>query len=654
MSKFKVRSEKAPSQIDSTMSDEDDASVAALLDCNSDSSGSVSLIDDWAKHPVSVLWKDWRSCNKTQKRNFDWHFHEESFSTYLTELQAEPHCQDVFRTGRDRNCTCMNTMDLEGEELKSVVAAFLKFSTKTKLERNEIIADWIRYADAHRSIGSGKKAFLLPGGKQLICQHAIARACGMKSYAWRGLCKKVRAGEALDHGLTGKLSNRISTEAHCWLEDFLTRLQEQGAPRATRLVRFINGEGKMVVETRDDDEDVIDLPAHCTKLGLYKLFVAEHGWKFLYDPKNRIIDKIPIEGVEQNPEDPTYLPSLKTFLNHWEINFPKMKIQKSAADICDECFVWANQVRYKQRLTGKVGKEALLEEGDDTVPAAAIKESEQITLQSEHLILSAADHVKKQQSQRDLFVSLKKKAKKWGNHASRNLQLHTFVADYAQNMSVPNFAGEQPGKAYYLSPLNAYVFGVVDCSKEKTTLAAHTYFETDGKKGGNNVASMLWNELRRKGLTTGEMVQEINIVMDNCAGQNKNRMVIRLLFVLIKLKRCFRARLVFLVKGHTKNDCDRMFNLMKKRYRKTNCYTPNQLLEFVKTSNEDVELVDVMNGGGGFKNWDKYENKYMRCPDAIQGFHLFTVTSNEPNRLVCQAAHGFPPHYDDTIVRKEF
>jgi hypothetical protein len=97
-----------------------------------------------------------------------------------------------------------------------------------------------------------------------------------------------------------------------------------------------------------------------------------------------------------------------------------------------------------------------------------------------------------------------------------------------------------------------------------------------------------------------------------------------------------------------------MFNLMKKRYRKTNCYTPNQLLEFVKTSNEDVELVDVMNGGGGFKNWDKYENKYMRCPDAIQGFHLFTVTSNEPNRLVCQAAHGFPPHYDDTIVRKEF
>jgi hypothetical protein len=80
------------------------------------------------------------------------------------------------------------------------------------------------------------------------------------------------------------------------------------------------------------------------------------------------------------------------------------------------------------------------------------------------------------------------------------------------------------------------------CCTEKTTLAAHTYFKTDGKKGGNNVASILWNEFTRKGLTTlGEKVQEINIVMDNCGGQNKNRMVIRLLFVLVKLKLCYWA-----------------------------------------------------------------------------------------------------------------
>ena len=313
--------------------------------------------------------------------------------------------------------------------------------------------------------------------------------------------------------------------------------------------------------------------------------------------------------------------------------------------------MFANQVRYKQRLTGKVGREALLEESKDgSIPKGAIKESEGSGLESEELILAAAEHVDKQKKQREFFHLLKQQARSTTDKG-KAMQVHTFVADFAQNMGVPNFASEQPGKAYYLSPLSAFVFGVVDCSLEKTSLSAHTYFETDGKKGGNNVASMLWKELTRKGLTTiGEKVTEINIVMDNCAGQNKNRMVIRLLFVLVRLKLCFRARMVFLVKGHTKNDCDRMFNLMK-NYRNTNCYTPKQLLEFVQKSNEDVELVDVMNGGGGFKNWDKFQNKYMRAPESIQAYHVLTVDQQDPNRLMCQEANKYPIVYDDNIIK---
>jgi hypothetical protein len=111
-----------------------------------------------------------------------------------------------------------------------------------------------------------------------------------------------------------------------------------------------------------------------------------------------------------------------------------MTIQRKAAYICYGCFVYASQVCYKQWLMGKVGKDALMDksvEGDDTVPVKAIKETEQHTLQSENLILAAVDHVKKQQSQQDLFISLKKPAKKWGNVESQKLQVHTFVVDLA-------------------------------------------------------------------------------------------------------------------------------------------------------------------------------------------------------------------------------
>jgi hypothetical protein len=614
---------------------------------------SEDEIDDVAKHPVSCLWKAWKGSNKRERKSFDFQPFRASFATYLSDVRGEEYCYDVFHGRTQLTCTCMSTMPLEGDELEKVVSALVSFSTKTKLERNYLLADWIRYARCSQDSGKGPKAYLLPGGNHFVCQHALSRVCGMKSYAWRGLCKKVRDGVALDHGLTGKDSNRANLEAQVWMDSFLSRLEEQAAPRATRTVRYLNKDGNYVQEVRDDDIDWVDLPSHCTRRGLYNQFVAERGWKFIYDPKNRILDKVAIDGMEQNPDDPSALPSINSFKAYWDKHFPKMKIQSAAADICDECFVFANQVRYRQRLTGKEGADALKDDmEDDRIANDSVKEKESDALQAETLILNAAEHVNKQQKQRKLFKHVKDQARNQILKGT-SVQIHTFVADYSQNMSVPNLAGEQPGKAYYLSPLSAFVFGVVDCSNKKTSLAAHTYLETDGKKGGNNVASMLWNEFTRKGLTAPGGTKEINIVMDNCGGQNKNRMVLRLLFVLVNLKVCFKARMIFLVKGHTKNDCDRMFNLMKKMYRNTNCYTPKQLFEFINNSHEDVELVDVMNTGG-FVDWDRAQNKYMRIPESIQKYHVFTVNRINPDRLICQEADGYPLCFDDKIIRKQY
>jgi hypothetical protein len=211
------------------------------LEADAASSGDDSLTldatEEWAKHPVSVLWGQWKGTSKKEKATFDFEPHRDGFSSYIKELVAEPHCLDVFVTGRERKCTCMHDLNLEdGNELERVVSALMKFSTKLKLDRNYIMAEWIRYADAHQAKGAGLKAYLLPGGNHMICQHALARVCGMKSYAWRGLCKKVRAGKSLEHGLSGKASNNRVDFAREWLDEFLGKVEEQGAPRATRLV----------------------------------------------------------------------------------------------------------------------------------------------------------------------------------------------------------------------------------------------------------------------------------------------------------------------------------------------------------------------------------------------------------------------------------
>ena len=58
---------------------------------------------------------------------------------------------------------------------------------------------------------------------------------------------------------------------------------------------------------------------------------------------------------------------------------------------------------------------------------------------------------------------------------------------------------------------------------------AHVYHEGIGKKGANNVASLIIETLRKLNLLRENSVgSELNIIFDNCSGQNKNNTVIRL------------------------------------------------------------------------------------------------------------------------------
>ena len=147
------------------------------------------------------------------------------------------------------------------------------------------------------------------------------------------------------------------------------------------------------------------------------------------------------------------------------------------------------------------------------------------------------------------------------------------------------------------------------------------------------MASMIWKELERKGLLNGQCAHEINLVFDNCSGQNKNRMVLRMLFFLVKLKICTTARAIFLIKGHTKNDCDRMFNLLKMIYRKVNCYTPDELIVIM---NKLPQVTAIPMEASDFKDWDVLENVLVDKADGILKNHIFTVRSRDSNTMMIQ------------------
>jgi hypothetical protein len=118
---------------------------------------------------------------------------------------------------------------------------------------------------------------------------------------------------------------------------------------------------------------------------------------------------------------------------------------------------------------------------------------------------------------------------------------YTFVADFCQNIALPHFGKKKPGDRYYLTPTSIYGFGFADVShipfddgKPSDHLCFHCFKEGDGNKGGNNVASLIIKSLKKFGLLQvdglGNSIRgkELNIVMDNCGGQNKNNHVILL------------------------------------------------------------------------------------------------------------------------------
>ena len=428
------------------------------------------------------------------------------------------------------------------------------------------------------------------------------------------------------HGLKGKESNNNNLH-HGYtfvLKMFFDMLETLAVPRATRVVRtLVKGEGKeetnpstVRVELRDDDTDVLELPSSMTKRGIYARFLKDHcGIVQVLDARSCVIAVRP-----NGPDDhvPDCYPSWRSFNRHWERFYPKLVIARPREDVCEDCWKYANSFRFRKRGVGSEGMSAGDDDDDDDD-----REQEH----NEGVVESAKVHVEQAKIQRKLFNDKQEEAKvsRWLPRSQRTV---TWVLDFAQNMSLPQFGKEQPGQTYYLCPLNIYVFGIVDTCND--SLQAYVYGEDIAGKGGNCVASMFMHHVNKHLLPTDSdddkaPIKELNLVMDNCGGQNKNRHVLRLLTVLVKRKIVDRFNAIFLVKGHTKNPCDRMFNLLKKDTRKDNIYTPDMLFQALnRQEGVTASLFD------GFHDWDDWENKYLRKNiPSIKSFHLFTVPAED-------------------------
>jgi hypothetical protein len=245
----------------------------------------------------------------------------------------------------------------------------------------------------------------------------------------------------------------------------------------------------------------------------------------------------------------------------WKHNFPNLKVSRPVEDICPYCYAFANRHRYLANRSyggrndggnkeGEYNNNDLStdssDEGEDITnlghqlesvdlnppELASTKEDEEREL----MLLEAAVHIKVARAQRALYqakVELAVQdatAKK--DHSRR---VYTFVVDYRQNMELPVYNKEQPGCTYYFSPLSVCNLGVVNHAhvykdgRMSEHLHSHVYHKGVGKKGPNNVASLIVQTLRQLNILHNDSVGgELNVIFDNYSGQNKNNTVLRM------------------------------------------------------------------------------------------------------------------------------
>ena len=101
----------------------------------------------------------------------------------------------------------------------------------------------------------------------------------------------------------------------------------------------------------------------------------------------------------------------------------------------------------------------------------------------------------------------------------------------------------------------------------------------------NNVASLIIKTLRKLNIFHKDSVGgELNIIFDNCSGQNKNNTVLRLAAWLTAMSYFKEVNFIFLVVGHTKNAADRLFACLKTKYHKQNIFTFQEMVESLNRS----------------------------------------------------------------------
>lgn len=238
---------------------------------------------------------------------------------------------------------------------------------------------------------------------------------------------------------------------------------------------------------------------------------------------------------------------------------------------------------------------------------------------------------------------------------------------------------------YYKRKLSVFNFTVFDTTNKE----AHCYMwhEAEARRGANEVSSCL-SQFIEKMHERG--VDDFRFWSDNCAGQNRNRIVFAF-YMYIAHKLNVSIKHTFLEKGHTQQEGDSVHALIERSSKSKMIYTPLEWFSLVRWAKQDGKPYNVIemkhtdffdykqlltgrnwakNINGAIVKWNKIKEVRISSQDpfkieyrydlADSNFMTIAITTNtrrrQRNRNVVEISPAYPNHqsiskakYDDLM-----
>ena len=197
--------------------------------------------------------------------------------------------------------------------------------------------------------------------------------------------------------------------------------------------------------------------------------------------------------------------------------------------------------------------------------------------------------------------------------------------DFLKNLPTPNITTN----VYYMRQLSTYTFNVHNLWSGDANL--FSYDETVGRKGSNDVASMLlyfFTELLLAEVT------KLELFCDSWPGQNKNWTIIRFMHFMVRHKRRFtNVKLTFPIRGHSFRECDRNMAVINQ---KLPVNTPGEWYQhFMETRKNPSPFKVVTVTNTMLLNVENFiSNFYLAsCPVKTQPLREIIFSQNHPRLM---------------------